>query len=252
MKIEISQLKTALLAVAMQEYADVPTEDLIEYTFSQSFRQKAKTLNSKSQRKTWRCWNVYRQRMILIAVIVALLAAMVSCVPMIRKRFVRYDFVDHGKFYSITFDPEQAAKAPDHCETYYVPTWEPDGYSLMQRSAGTIGVTYIWMNEAEEVIVYNQCTIPKNATSTSWYTIDSEHSVRSTRSINGYAVELFTWKDEWNGETWTTVMAVWTDNAYLYDITVSIAGQGNLKIIETIMESLVVVEAVEPVDNLNK
>lgn len=239
MKIEISQLKTALLAVALQEYAAVPSEDHIDHTFSQFFRQWAKALNSKSQKTTWRCWNTYRRRIVLVAIIVAILAALAACAPIIKKLYVEYFFVDYGTHYGITFDPEQAAAAPDKCETYYLPQWSPDGSEPFIKQTSAIGIVYAWTYKDVGAVSYRQLPLPRDATNSTWMGIDAEHTERFSRQINGYKVELF------DDAEYAYLMALWTDNSYLYTIEISPTDKHSLDTVKEIMDSLVSVDPAE-------
>lgn len=239
MKIERVQLKASLLAVAMLEYAGIPADEQIDHTFSPSFRKKARELNTKSQRKAWRCWNVYRRRIVLIAVIISLLAALAACTPIIKKLYIEYFFVDHGTHYGITFDPEQAAAAPDKCETYYIPQWSPDGNEPVIKDASANEVVYIWTYKNGGAISYCQLPLPRNPTNSTWMGIDAESSERSSRQINGYKVELFEDKEN------SYLMALWTNNSYLYTIEISPTDKNSLDTVKIIMDSLV---AVDPAD----
>lgn len=239
MKIERVQLKASLLAVAMLEYAGIPADEQIDHTFSPSFRKKARELNTKSQRKSWRCWNIYRRRVILIAVIIAMLATLAACAPIIKKLYIEYFFVDHGTHYGITFDSEQAAAAPDKCETYYLPQWSPDGSEPFIKQTSAIGIVYAWTYKDVGAISYCQIPLPRDATNSTWMGIDAEHTERSSQQINGYKVELF--EDKENGY----LMSLWTDNAYLYTIEICPTDKNSLDTVKEIMDSLV---AVDPAD----
>ena len=239
MKIEISQLRTALLAVTLQEYAVIPSEEQIDYTFSQAFRQKARELNVKSQKNTWRYWNTYRRRIILIAAIVALLATLAACSPIIKNLYIEYFFVDYRTHYGITFDPEQAATAPDKCEIYYIPRWGPDENKPFIKKASANSVTYAWIYKDIGAISYCQLPLPNDATNSTWMGIDAEHTERSSLQINGYKVELF------EDTEYGYLLALWTDNSYLYTIEISPTDTKTLDTVKAIMDSLVAVDPAE-------
>ena len=69
--------------------------------------------------------------------------------------------------------------------------------------------------------------------------IDAESSERSSRQIKGYKVELFEDKEN------SYLMALWTDNSYLYTIEISPTDKNSLDTVKEIMDSLV---AVDPAD----
>jgi hypothetical protein len=69
--------------------------------------------------------------------------------------------------------------------------------------------------------------------------IDAEHTDRSSQQINGYKVELF------NDAEYGYLMALWTDNSYLYTIEICPTDKNSLDTVKEIMDSLV---AVNPAD----
>lgn len=239
MRVERQDIKTAFLLCSLHEYRDIPEEVDIEHSFSNPFQQNMRNLFRKSESSSWRCWNTYRRRIILVAVIIALFVTLVACAPIIKKLYIEYFFVEHDTYYGITFDLEQAASAPDRIETHYVPTWEPEGYILLDKSLDAIGTTYIWMTDTDDLIMYDQYLIPANATTSTWMTIDAERMSRKTEIMNEYSVEVF--EDAEYGD----VVAVWTDNAYLYKVTVSNTDSDKLSMVKAIMDSLVAVDPSE-------
>ena len=239
MKIDCKDIKTAFLLCSQIEYQDIPEEINIEHSFSATFSQKMRDLCHNSEKVSWRCWNVYRRRIILIAVIVAILATFAACAPIIKRLYIEYFFVDHETHYGITFDPEQAAAAPDKCETYYLPQWSPDGSEPFIKQTAAIGIAYAWTYKDVGAISYRQIPLPRDATNSTWMGIDAEHTERSSQQINGYKVELF------NDTEYGYLMALWTDNSYLYTIEISPTDKNSLDTVKEIMDSLV---AVDPAD----
>ena len=239
MKIDCKDIKTAFLLCSQIEYQDIPEEVNIEHSFSATFSQKMRDLCHNSEKASWRCWNIYRRRVILIAVIIAMLATLAACTPIIKKLYIEYFFVDHGTHYGITFDPEQAAAAPDKCEAYYIPQWSPDGNEPVIKDASANEVVYIWTYKNGGAISYCQLPLPRNPTNSTWMGIDAESSERSSRQINGYKVELFEDKEN------SYLMALWTDNSYLYTIEISPTDKNSLDTVKTIMDSLVAVDPAE-------
>ena len=239
MKIERQDIKTAFLLCSQCEYQNIPAEVDIEHSFSATFTQKMRNLCHNSEKASWRCWNVYRRRVILIAVIVAMLAVLAACAPVIKKLYIEYFVVDNGITYGITFDPEQAASAPKTMETYMCPEYNPDNFNLVEKRCSMSTVTYIWLSDTNGMICYDQYLLPRNASYSSWINIDAENMVRKTTSINGYAVELFI-ADELN-----CLVAVWTDNSYVYTTSISSHDTNKIGIVKDIMDSLV---AIDPAD----
>lgn len=239
MKIDHQDMKTAFLMCSVHEYSYIPEEKNIDHSFSPTFRQKIRELGRKSETPIWQCWNTYYRRIILIAIIAAMLTALAACAPILKKLYIEHFFVNHETYYGITFNQEQAAAAPRKIETYWTTTYTPSGYKLSDHQKTLGGLSYIWMTESGEYIIYDQYTIPANATSTSWFTVDAENTTREVAGICGYKVELFIDTNK------RDFVAVWTDNAYLYTISISNSDPNKLDTVKAIMDSLVAVDPAE-------
>jgi hypothetical protein len=242
LKINRQDLREALLISVLEEFSDIPAENEIDYSFSPRFQARIKEISRKSEKAAWRFWHSSKRRLILVAVIVVLLAALAACaVPVIKQLYVDYFLVDNGESFGITFDPEQAATAPKKIETYWIPDYCPEGYSLISRIGTAAGVDCCWMNTLQEYVVYNQYVIPADYDNSTWITIDAEDVERSAEIINGYKVEVV--------ESLSNhyLVAFWTDNLYLYAVEVSCFNSNKLDTVKSVMESLRVVDKVEPI-----
>lgn len=242
MKVSRQDLKEALLTSVLEEFSDIPAENEIYYSFSPQFQAKINEISRKSEKAAWRFWHSSKRRLILVTVIAVLLAALAACaVPVIKQWHVDYFLVDNGESFGIAFDPKQAATAPRKIETYWIPDYCPEGYSLTSRSGTVSGVDCFWTNELEECIVYNQYVIPEDYDNSTWITIDAEDIVRSSEIMNGYRVEVVESPSNYH------LVAIWTDNSYLYMVEVSSFNSNRLDTVKAVMESLVAVDEVEPV-----
>lgn len=237
MKIDRVQLGELLLSTSLYQYSNVPAEEEIDHSFRESFCERMRAVAKKSESPVWRVWQAPLKRAILLAVLVALMLAAIACaVPAVRKAMIAYFIVDHGESYGITFDPVAAANAPRVVEEYYAPTYAPEGYELLIEDYSVHGVEYVWVNEADEYIAYDQKSIPEDATSDTWFRINAEETERTTKLINGYLVEIIT------SEGRQQYQAIWTDNRYLYMVDISIFEGDQEPILLAIMSSIVEVE----------
>ena len=158
-------------------------------------------------------------------------------VPAILNPSIEFDFLEKtGGLYGIIFDPEALANAPQTLEEIYVPTYEPKGFELIEDTAESYGVTYIWTNEEEEVICFDQRALPENPNDTDWLFINSEDTERSLLIENGYMVQIVANKER------AQYIGVWTDNRYLYLVTISVFDEDPEPILREIMNSLVQIE----------
>lgn len=234
MKIDRQELKEALLISALEEYDEIPEEKEINYIFSIQFRNWARELNRKSEKPTWRYWQISKRRIIAVAVLIAILISLIACAPTIKKLFVRYFLVNRGDSYGIMFDMSQATSAPSRVEKNWIPNWSPDGYRLVRNEVSELGTTYIWKNPNGEYISYDQSVIPQTATNSTWIGIDADGAQCTSEVINAYQVEIIQINDE--------VVAVWTDNSYLYTVYASESNMDPVHLVRQVMDSLVTVE----------
>lgn len=237
MKIDRAQLGEVLLDISLYEFCNVPPENAIDHTFSRKFQEGIRKINKKSESLTWRVWQAPLKRAILIAVLVVLMLATIACAtPAVREAIIDFFMVNDGESFGITFDPNDAANAPRTIEKYWAPACEPKNYSLALKKGNDAGLTFVWTNGNGEYISYAQSLIQENATTETWIGIDAEGTNRTSKIINGYWVEII------SSEADQQFVAVWTDNEYIY--TVDISGTDPEGILESIMVSLVEVDAV--------
>lgn len=206
----------ALLDKVLEQFADVPTEDEIDYTFSKDFENRMNRLLQKTQDPTpsavLHFTSYTLKRVVLIAALVAVLAATAFAAPVIQKFFVQFFVEDASYGYAITFDPEQAATAPKQIETVYKPHYIPKNFEAINDECG-IGVTNYWFGNAEnEHILFSQFTIEDVTYENNWLQFNANATERSSATLSGYKVEILT-HDE-------CIIYIWTDSAYLYTLQV--------------------------------
>ena len=211
MENKLSPLQQALLDSVLAEYAHVPEETQIDYTFSQKFEKWAKKFIAETDRLTKHRLSKTVKLIIIVAAIIALLAACAVAIPAIREGLVDFFLTEKVDHYGVTFNPDQAAYAPDEIEKYIVPSYIPEGYSMIADDRSPAGVIQAWTNEQGRIITYNQCFIPKDATQDNWMGISSEGISRSSAVTYGYKVEIVKDAD--------MSTMVWTDNQYLYFVS---------------------------------
>ncbi len=211
---ELSPFQKALVESVLDEYESVPAEENIRHEFSAPFLHRVKQLIKKSDTKMWHYVNTPIKKIILIAIMIALLAITAVAVPVVREAIIDF-FIEEREegVYGITFDPEQAAMAPQQIEICYGPANIPEGFTLVAEEKSVAAVCLMWMNEKGETILYVQDFIPQNASDSNWIGIDADGSTRESRIIGRYLAEVFYFED--------TYAIFWTDNQYLYSAELS-------------------------------
>lgn len=211
-KQKLTTFEQALLDASLEDFADIPdNEDEIDVTFSPAFTEKAEKLVRNTQRKTWRYVNTTMKRLVVAAIIAALLATTAMAIPAVRDAIIKFFLHDEGTHYAVTFDPEQAANAPECIKTVYAPTYIPDGYHEDSRVVSAPAVCIMWYDSYGNAIIYNQLSIPEDPSKNEWYGINSENVAKEILYLNGYEV-LSIYDD---GIT----TYLWTDNNYFYDLS---------------------------------
>lgn len=207
---KLSDFEAALQESVLEEFRDVPAEDEIDLHPSPEFEANAVALIRKTNRTGWYYVNTTLKRAILIAAIIGALVTTAFAVPAIREALIDFFLVDKGTHYDITFDPEEAAKAPKQIEKVYGPTYIPDGFDLAMEDASFAAVAFWWVNGEDQWICYYQHTIPHDQTYSDWIGIDAEDIEMHSITIGDY---LVVWHYSENNNFYTLY---WTDNAYFY------------------------------------
>ncbi len=231
-----SDVKTAVLECVLDRYHSVPAEEEIVHAFSKKFEEWAQKLIRRIADKQGAFSARFSGRglkiAIIIAALIALLATTVMAVPAIRETIIEFFFHDRGESYGVTFDPEQAATAPNAIETYWTPSTVPDGFVNIIDDKSAAGVMVWWINEKDERILYNQFPVSKDVTDDNWFGTNAEGVIHTSMVINGYKVEKI--QDD---EIYTVF---WTDNAYFYWIEFS--NTIDFSVFESMLASMTPVE----------
>lgn len=207
----MTPFEQALLDATLEEFSDIPdNEEELDVTFSPAFIARSETLIQNTQRKTWRYVNTTMKRLALIAIIAAFLATTVLAFPAIREAIIRFFLHDEGTHYEFSFDPEQAANAPDCIETVYVPSYVPDGYDKAFETINIATVAIGWCNSDNWWIYYDQAPIPDDYENSTRGGINAEGATTQSIGINGY--EVIRIEDE------EVVFYVWTNNEYMFTL----------------------------------
>lgn len=207
-----SSTKAALLDRVLEQFQDVPAEDEINYTFSKKFEKNMGNLirSTKEPALTPAVHPAHTtlRRIILVALIAALLATTAMAIPAIREGLISFFLEEWGHSYAITFDPEQAANAPQTIQTYYKPSYMPNDFTVCVDEANLAVNSYWLENNSQERIYFTQMCIEDTSYENNWLLLNANNVERSKAVLDGYSVDVLTHDDY--------ILYVWTDNAYLY------------------------------------
>ena len=209
----LSDFQSALLRATLEDFADIPRENEIEIEISPAFESKSLELIRNTQHRfRHHPKNTFR-RLILIAAILSILATTALAIPSVREAIIDYFFEDHSSHYGITFDPEEAASAPDEILEVYGPAFVPAGYTLVIEDVSSAGVAFWYANEEDQWICITQYVLPPDAADDSWFGVNAEETSRKSMLIGEYLVEQI--------QSRSVYFWFWTDNRYLYSLEIS-------------------------------
>ena len=125
-------LRKAFDIIAREEAKSLPTpEECTHITFSEEFEQKMQKLINKEKKPYYYLINTVGKR--VACVIIAVLLALTSVtfgVKAIREAVIDFFVETFEKFSIVGFKDEDISSKLDYIETYYTPTYIPEGYEL--------------------------------------------------------------------------------------------------------------------------
>lgn len=206
MKINGISLKDVMLNFTLGQFQCVPQEADIDHSFSESFEENIQRTNKKSQNVAWRFWqSPIKRTLTIVALVIGLLAMLIA-----------------------SFGFRQTPHIPRVTETHYIPTYEPEGFTLISRERYAGGMDYYWRNN-QQWIRYHQMPGSRDADSL-------EDGTYQIQTINGHSVEICNRVDKKH------FSAVWHDNQHTHWISLRNVQADPYKIVDDLMDSLVAVD----------
>ena len=117
---------------------------------------------------------------------------------------------DEGTHYEVSFDPIQAASAPDSIETVYLPTYIPDGYQQEFKTVSIAAVSIGWHNANNWWICFDQVPMPEDYENATRGGINSEGATAESTGINGFEVIKITDNE--------VITYIWTNHEYMFTL----------------------------------
>ena len=204
----LTPFQRALVYSVLKEYADIPNNEDLPDTFSDAFKAWFQRF-AKNRGRSLTVGTVVK-RILIAALITILLAGAAMAIPAIREAVIDFFFHEDEIQIGITFDPEQAATAPDEIETSYTITYIPDAFMLMMEGYEQES-SYVWLvNGVDEWITFTQSPMPDYPEDGCWWGYDVEESKRRTVLMGEYLVEIIDGEENYK--------LVWTNNEYLFTL----------------------------------
>ena len=206
---KFTPFQQALLDSVSRDYAHIPPNDCLEDPFSDAFKAWAKTHVQSGYVKRIRTLRVVK-RVLIAAAILLLLAATAMAIPAVRTAILDLFFHENQERIAITFDPEQAANAPDTIQTPYAIFYVPDGYTLIVQETKISVVCQCWLKSDNGRIFFTQQPLRHELTADNWWGYNAAEHTRDSILLGDYQVERI--------QTATNYKLVWTNNEYLFTL----------------------------------
>ena len=203
--------ENAILDSVLSDFDDVPPSESIGHEFSPEFELKAQKLIKKSGSNAWHCVNTAAKRLLIAAIIAALLTGTVLAVPALREGLIKFFIHDNGSMYFFTVDRDVIQNTPEEIETVYTLGYLPDGYDAIAECVCNKYVSFNYMNENSDIIWLDQELVTGDPRNTLGGLSDSERSTLEHIELNGYKVVRISHED---GE----IEFLWTDNEYFFNL----------------------------------
>lgn len=207
----MSAFENALLDKTLRSFDYVPAAEEIDHEFSPEFERKSEKLIKKSGSNVWHCVNTTAKRLLIAAIIAALLTGTVLAVPALREGLIRMFVHDNGSMYFFTVDRNMIENAPTEIETAYNFTYLPDGYEVVCEVINEKIVSMDYMDENGGWISFTQELVTQDPRNKLGGMSDSERSKLEHVALNGYKVVQIIHEE---GE----VEFLWTDNEYFFSL----------------------------------
>lgn len=148
-------LKEAVIQADIYEIETLPTDDEIEYEFSNEFERKMKKLirQSKTRSPVGGMAFLRRRAVALIAAIIILFASAMS-VSAVRAAVFEFITEVYEKFTHIFFDESRSSQDAADGFVIYEPAYIPEGFELVNRKIG--GLVLLEYEKGDEFVSYSQ------------------------------------------------------------------------------------------------
>lgn len=157
MSLTKGQIRQALRAACAAEFADIPPERDIDYTFSPTFCQAMDALIGEEERGSWRLLSRSRRRALVIAAILAAALLLVACTPPLREAVIDWVITVYEERTDISLPQQSDATRRTEIETVYELDPVPEGFSLrLRKQPHSYRVETIYIDDSGNRICLHQ------------------------------------------------------------------------------------------------
>lgn len=196
----------AFMEAERLDNAELPSEDNIQWDFSEKFEKSMDKLirkNSRIQLSTKR--TVTKSLIAAIIAIMVLFTGLMS-VAAIREPIIEFVKKVFPQFNEITLS-ENSVPSVDMIETEYTLIDLPEGFELETYQKDDCGIFAVWHNSNGEEITFSQDILNLNVS------VDTEHGYEEL-NINGYSAYLINYEKN--------AILFWSDGKYYFTLNVPI------------------------------
>lgn len=154
----MTDLQEAFREAARREFAMVPDENELDYTFSPGFQRKMQRIIRAQVHGYWNMVNTLGKRIAIAAAIIVMLLTTAMAIKPIRERVIQFFVEVYEEYFSVTFgekesgdiysDPEQMIR--------YTLSWVPEGYCEVTRNELEALLTTVWTSDKNKDIMLIQ------------------------------------------------------------------------------------------------
>lgn len=157
MSLTKGQIRQALRAACAAEFADIPLERDIDYTFSPAFCQAMDALIGEEKRGSWRLLSRSRRRALVIAAILAAALLLVACTPPLRQAVIDWVIAVYEDHTVVHYSVQPDAIQRTEIETVYELDPVPEGFTLrLQEQPHSYLVETIYIDDSGNRIYLHQ------------------------------------------------------------------------------------------------
>lgn len=198
------ELQRAFREVAEMEFADIPSEEEINISFSSKFTTKMEKLIMRQKKALWNYVNTLQKRVAIVVLIMFSFVVITCANEEIRASMLQWCKEVYNEYTYYYFKGDTTKEI-----TYkYQLTMIPEGFEVVDEIDEKNWRVMRYENKEGSIIVFEQ-----NITEDYDYTMDNERLEWSTAIINGKKVELYV-----DG---ISKGAVWIEDGYFMSLYVS-------------------------------
>ena len=177
-----NELLDAMRASISLEFADIPTENEIEYLFSEKFEKRMSKLIKREKRSYWYIINTASKKAAIFFIIILLMLGVPLSVDAIRTPIVSFIVETYETFVAFLFDGDVTKIIEKEYSLKYI----PNDYFKSDYIKNDATITTIYLNNNGDRIEFCQ-----SITNDVMLRIDDEQNHYSVIDINGIRVMVY-------------------------------------------------------------